>query len=239
MKPREITLVSRDGRTVRLHVPEAYIYKAGGREMIENAAQGRPGGSVEILAFLPDMLPKHLAEPAERKVFGPGIESSFTTSENALLIDVIPADPVNWVRFLERTKERYTYDRDADGFAVYYQIIRAPDDGTKPWRSTEFLIPLGSEDAIIECGLSQSGRRLRCNVRVPQQDSVRLELLISSSYLSEWREIWSKARALVATFVQHHTLAPRVTRSSSSCSNVSPIASAAPVPAASRASFEG
>ena len=35
------------------------------------------------------------------------------------------------------------------------------------------------------------------------------------------------------------TLAPRVTRSSSSCSNVSPIASAAPVPAASRASFEG
>ena len=35
------------------------------------------------------------------------------------------------------------------------------------------------------------------------------------------------------------TLAPRVPRSSSSCSNVSPIASAAPVPAASRASFEG
>jgi hypothetical protein len=34
-------------------------------------------------------------------------------------------------------------------------------------------------------------------------------------------------------------LAPRVPRSSSSCSNVSPIASAAPVPAASRASFEG
>jgi hypothetical protein len=37
----------------------------------------------------------------------------------------------------------------------------------------------------------------------------------------------------------HHTLAPRVTRSSSSCSNVSTVASAAPVPAASRASFEG
>ena len=35
------------------------------------------------------------------------------------------------------------------------------------------------------------------------------------------------------------TLAPRVTRTSSSCSNVSPIASAAPEPAASRASFEG
>src|SRR5262249_31270631 len=35
------------------------------------------------------------------------------------------------------------------------------------------------------------------------------------------------------------TLAPRVTRSSSSWSNVSPIASAAPVPAASSASFEG
>src|SRR5262245_4010201 len=34
-------------------------------------------------------------------------------------------------------------------------------------------------------------------------------------------------------------LAPRVTSSSSSCMNVSPIASAAPVPAASRASFEG
>src|SRR4026208_533755 len=35
------------------------------------------------------------------------------------------------------------------------------------------------------------------------------------------------------------TLAPRVTRSSSSCANVSTVASAAPVPAASRASFEG
>jgi hypothetical protein len=35
------------------------------------------------------------------------------------------------------------------------------------------------------------------------------------------------------------TLAPRVTRSSSSCWNVSTSASAAPVPAASRASFEG
>src|SRR5687768_10415302 len=35
------------------------------------------------------------------------------------------------------------------------------------------------------------------------------------------------------------TLAPRVRRSSSSCANVSTIASAAPVPAASRASFEG
>src|SRR5262249_38723516 len=35
------------------------------------------------------------------------------------------------------------------------------------------------------------------------------------------------------------TLAPRLARSSSSCSNVSLIASAAPVPAASRASFEG
>ena len=34
------------------------------------------------------------------------------------------------------------------------------------------------------------------------------------------------------------TLAPRVRRSSSSCANVSTIASAAPVPAASRASFE-
>jgi hypothetical protein len=34
-------------------------------------------------------------------------------------------------------------------------------------------------------------------------------------------------------------LAPRLTRSSSSCANVSTIASAAPVPAASRASFEG
>jgi hypothetical protein len=35
------------------------------------------------------------------------------------------------------------------------------------------------------------------------------------------------------------TLAPRAARSSSSCSNVSLITSAAPVPAASRASFEG
>ena len=34
-------------------------------------------------------------------------------------------------------------------------------------------------------------------------------------------------------------LAPRATRSSSSCANVSTLASAAPVPAASRASFEG
>jgi len=34
------------------------------------------------------------------------------------------------------------------------------------------------------------------------------------------------------------TLTPRVRRSSSSCANVSSIASAAPVPAASRASFE-
>src|SRR5687767_15487187 len=35
------------------------------------------------------------------------------------------------------------------------------------------------------------------------------------------------------------TLAPKVKRRSSSCANVSTIASAAPVPAASRASFEG
>ena len=39
--------------------------------------------------------------------------------------------------------------------------------------------------------------------------------------------------------VQLHDLAPRVTRSSSSCANVSTVASAAPIPAASRASFEG
>src|SRR5687767_3274936 len=61
-----------------------------------------------------------------------------------------------------------------------------------------------------------------------------VSLPVSGPGEASYRRSWSDARRLH----DRPTLAPRLTRSSSSCANVSTIASAAPVPAASRASFE-
>ena len=201
MEPREITLVSRTGSTVRLRVPEAYIRRAGGLDLIENAADGTPGGNVVIVAYLPDMLPKHLAERAGHKVHGPGIAGVYVASEDEVRIDVNPESPVAWAQQIERAKKNFTYDRDADGFAVYYKKLSYSPDG-KRQRYEDVLIPLGREDAVIDCALGQSGERLGCNVSVPQEGPVRLEVQLWSTHLMQRREIVSKARSLVNSFIQ-------------------------------------
>jgi len=202
MEPREITLVGRTGFTVRLRVPEAYIDRAGKVELAESGASGT-GGFVDIVAFLPDMLPKHLAEQAGHKIHGPGIGGVFLGSEDRVGIVVYPPLPVSWASQVERAKKNYIYDRDADGFVVYYQRLPYSPDGNPP-RFKDVLIPLGSEDAIIECSLGKVGQRLGCSVSVPQEAPMRIEIHLWNTHLSEWREIVSKARALVNSFIEAH-----------------------------------
>jgi len=203
MEPREVTLVSRTGSTVRLRVPEAYIDRVGKVELAESGTPGGAGGFIHLVAYLPDMLPKHLAEQAGHKVHGPGIGGVFLDSEDRVDIIAAPVVPVSWAFQVEMAKKKYPYDRDADGFAVYYQTLRLSPD-SKPWRSKDVLIPIGVEDAIIECTLGQNGQRLGCSVSVPQEDAVKLDVNLKSAHLSQWREIVSKARALVNSFIEAH-----------------------------------
>jgi hypothetical protein len=201
MEPREVTLVSRTGSTVRLRVPEAYIDRAGGRWMMENGSEEKPGGGVVLLVYLPGMLPKYAAEQAGYKVHGPGIGGVYLNSEDEVRIDVSPVTPVAWAREIETVKENYTYDRNTEKYAVYYKTIRGSG---APQRYRDVLLPLESEDAIIDCALSQSGERLGCRLSVPQEGPVKLEIGLWSTHLPEWREIVSKARTLVNSLIEVH-----------------------------------
>jgi hypothetical protein len=196
-EPREVTLVSRTGSTVRLRVPEAYILRRGGRWMIENGAEGKAGGGVVLLVFLPGMLPKYAAEQAGYKVHGPGIGGVYLNSEDEVRIDVGPVTPVAWTREIETVKNNYTFDSNTEKYAVYYKTIRSSGK-----RYRDVLLPLESGDAIIDCALSQSGERLGCTLSVPQEGPVKLEIGLWSTHLPEWREIVSKARALANSLIE-------------------------------------
>ena len=84
-------------------------------------------------------------------------------------------------------------------------------------------------------------RRNRAHARLVARRRTDAHICVSCPRCTRRENLDEDARGLRVHRRLHDrpSLAPRVTRSSSSCSNVSPIASAAPVPAASRASFEG
>jgi hypothetical protein len=200
MASREVILVSRTGSTIRLRVPEAYIHRAGGREMIENVSEGKPGGGVVMEVYLPDLLPRHLAEQAGYKVHGPGIGGIYLRSEDEVRIDISPVTPVSWAREIELAKSKYTYDHNTENYAIYYQTL--PADAHR--RFKDVLIPLESEDAIIDCALSQSGERLGCTLSLPQEGPTKLQIGLWSTHLPEWPEIVSKARVLVNSVIEVH-----------------------------------
>jgi hypothetical protein len=206
MKPREVTLVGHPGPRVRLRVPEAYINRVAGIEMIENG-NDKYTGSVSIVGFLPDLLPKHLAEQAGHKVHGSGafhgygIFGLYLQSDDMVPITIVPKWPASWAFRVEQTKRQYTFDRDAEGFSIYYDTIRSSRDGTR-LKYKEVLIPIGSEDAIIHCTLSQTGERLGCNLEVPpESDLIQFDFGLWSTHLPERAQIEPRVRALVRSFI--------------------------------------
>ena len=121
-----------------------------------------------------------------------------------------------------------------------------------PWRCPSSCLEPGHEILVRLLLGSEGGPRARSRLRRSER---RASLCWASSSRITASVLWSRAARTSSGFSPRSeepggrprdrrlhdrpTLAPRVTRSSSSCSNVSPIASAAPVPAASRPSFEG
>jgi hypothetical protein len=199
MKPREVTLVNRSGDMTRLLVPAAYVDRGGGWELIVSGTSDHPGGFVTLQAYLPELLPKLIAEQMGYKVHGPVRLGIYLASEDMVSIRISPANAFNWERHVQWTKERYTYERDADGYAIYYETLHLQNTGS--WRSKEVLIPIGDPEVVIECALSQTRERLGCNVEVPSDGVVQLNFMIWSTHLVERHEIEAKVRALVDSFV--------------------------------------
>jgi hypothetical protein len=197
MEPREITLVSRAGAITRLRVPTAFIDRGGGRELFENGSKDGPGGFVAVVAYLPDLIPRFLAEQTRNAVSGsPAAGLVLDDYEHGVMLHVTAANPENWTSRVERTKQRYTYDRDEGEFHVYFDVLRSLG---RRWK--EILIPIETEDAIIECSLAQTGRRLGCEVLVPQKGMIRIDFHMSSTQLHQRKSVVAKGEALINTWI--------------------------------------
>jgi hypothetical protein len=198
MEPREVALVSRAGTLTRLRVPIAYIDRGGGRELIEDGSRDRPGGFVSIVAYLPDLKPRYLAEQARDKPSIGGL--LFDDNEHRLGLVVSAANPENWTSKVERTKRYYTFDRDDGEFHVYFDVLRSRHESERR-RWKEILIPIGAEDAIIDCALGRVGQRLGCEVSIPQEDIVQVKFMMWNTQLGQWRSIVAKAVSFTKTLI--------------------------------------
>jgi hypothetical protein len=201
MEPREIALVSRAGGVTRLRIPTAYINRVGGRELFENGSKDGPAGFVAIVAYLPDLIPRYLAEQTRNAVSGsPPTRLALDDYEQGVMLHVTAANPENWISRLERTKRQYTYDRDEGEFHVYFDAMQPLRD-SEGRRWNEILIPIGTEDAIIECSLGQTGRRLGCRISLAQKGIVYIDSHMWSGQLHQWRSIVARGEALTNMWI--------------------------------------
>jgi hypothetical protein len=200
MEPRAITLVSRAGAATRLRVPTAYINRVGGRELFEDGSKDGAGGFVAIDAYLPDLIPRYLAEQTRNAVGVSPAEWAALDNEQRVALHVTAANPENWTSRLEWTKRKYTYERDEGEFHVYFDVLQSRHESERRrWR--EMLIPIETEDAIIECNLSRTGRRLGCYVYVPQKGAVQMYFIMWSTRLHQWRSIVARGEALTNMWI--------------------------------------
>ena len=140
-------------------------------------------------------------------------------------------EPILWDQSLRLTAITRQLKEEADE-AVHFvvfdaccNVLKLRRAGTRTLIQTRGYVPMAQERGMRVA--RQPPRRSK-HIRKRQVEERRWNTSAAHPTCSGDRRLHDRP-----------ALAPKVTRSSSSCSNVSPIASAAPVPAASRASFEG
>jgi hypothetical protein len=199
MEPRDVTLVSVTGKAVKLRIPEAYIDRAGGRDLTQTATTERPSGSVSMLTFLPDLLPKHLAAQAGHMVHGKGCCGIYVDSPDRVHITIWPRR-TEWSGYVAVIKRNHPFDRIADGYEVHFSTYRMSPDAPKI-KYEEILIPLDTEDAVIHCGFSQKGERIACTIELAFDEVMAITFSLSNIHLPERKAVETKVRQLIASMI--------------------------------------
>src|SRR5262249_24841308 len=145
-----------------------------------------------------DLIPRYLAEQTRNAGSGsPTAGLVLDDYEQRVGLHVTAANPENWTSRLEQAKLKYTYERDEGEFHVYFDVLRPLE---RRWK--EILIPIGTEDAIIDCSLDRTGsRRLGCEVSVAQKGIVQMYFIMWSGQLHQWRSIVARGEALVNMWI--------------------------------------
>jgi hypothetical protein len=199
MQPISVQLARLNGKTLeplslptRLCIPRAFIGDVSEPE--------RPVQSyVTLVVYLPDYLPRFLAEKAGSETRGEIINGIRLRSESEIIITLKQSGSIK--KFIESIKaEKIFGGTYLDEFNVYYDVKQvSPSSPRLPRLESGYLVPIGEADTYIT--FLKNGRMeipfgtMRFNYR-----ELEIDVLFAGKDLAKYQEVRNRTTELVKSF---------------------------------------
>jgi hypothetical protein len=195
MEPVAVDLTNRAGKVMALRIPRAYIAQ------LSNPSEDAQT-FVNVVVYLPDYLPRFLADQAGQKTHGEVVNGIELNSHDEIVIDIQVTAPGTMAKFIEWKRGNHIYAGTFEGkFDLYYDVYQPPQGPPKPRKESGYLIPQGRDDLIItfRSNLATS-KMLGCRMQFELED-LMLEVSFWSTNLDQYIKIKDAVTELVTSFI--------------------------------------
>jgi hypothetical protein len=196
MDPVAIDLTNGAGKVIALRVPRAYIAQVSQPREIAQSF-------INLAVYLPDYLPRFLADRAGHKTRGEMINRVRLRSEDEIEIAMRVTAPGTIAKFIESKRSNRIYGGTSkDTFDLYYDVYQPPHQASPvPRRESGYLIPQGRDDLIINFATNlKTSEMLGCRMEFELGD-LDLQVAFSSKHLDQYTTIRDRVSELVRPFI--------------------------------------
>jgi len=195
MDPVTVELTNRANKVIALRIPPAYIAQISQPGEISQTF-------ITLAVYLPDYLPRFLADRAGHKTRGEIIDGIELRSNEEIEIDLRATVPGTVAKSIEWTRSnRINGGTFNDEFDLYYDVFQPPNQA-QPHSRKEFryLIPHGRDDLIIRCAANvATSEMLGCRMKSERKD-LELQVAFSSKHLDQYTQIRDRILEIVGSF---------------------------------------
>jgi len=196
MEPVAIELTHRGDKPISLRVPRAYI-----REISQPGEIAQT--FITLVVYLPDYLPRALADQAGHTTRGQVINGIQLRSKEEIAIYVRATRPGAIAKYIELQRSDRIHGGTFEGkFDLYYDVYQpSPQAQPTPRKESGYLIPLDRDDLIISFYVNlNTSEMLGCRMQF-ELERLSLEVSFSSKYLSEYTLIRDRISELIQPFI--------------------------------------
>jgi len=195
MEPVTIELTNRAGKVILLNIPRAYIAEISDPRQTDQTY-------VTLAVYLPDYLPRFLADRAGHKTRGEKINNIELRSSDEIAVYLRVTAPGTIAKSIMWTRSnRINGGTYKEKFDLYYDVSRpTPQAQPQPRKEFEYLIPHNRDDLVIRCAANVgASEMLGCRMKFERED-LELQVAFSSKYLDNYSEIKDRVLEIVGTF---------------------------------------
>jgi hypothetical protein len=197
MEPVSFELTNSAQTTTRLRIPRAYISRVSEPGQVSQSF-------VRLAVYLPDYLPRFLADQAGHQTRGKLVKGIELRSPDELGITVEATIPGAEAKIIDSVRSRtLAGGKFGEEFEIrYHARLLSPDSEPVPRKESGYLIPIARNDFSISFAASPStGEMIGCTLRFSFKDRLAVQVSFSAKQLDRYREIREAVSEMLDRFI--------------------------------------